>query len=82
VLAVYKELYESAQLYDLDLATGVTKPIADRLFRPRRFRWLPDGSAFVLNDAAGADERLYLVSYPDGKVERIPADTHAYQDLA
>ena len=82
VLALYEELYESTRLFDLALATGATRPIADRLFRPRALEWLPDGSAFVLNDATRSGQgALYLVSYPDGKVERIPRDTHAYEDL-
>jgi serine/threonine protein kinase/Tol biopolymer transport system component len=82
VLALYEELYESTRLFDLALATGATKPIADRLFRPQALEWLPDGSAFVLNDAPWSGHgALYLVSYPDGRVERIPRDTHAYEDL-
>jgi Tol biopolymer transport system component len=82
VLALYEELYESTRLFDLALATGATKAIADRLFRPQALEWLPAGSAFVLNDAPWSGHgTLYLVSYPDGRVERIPRDTHAYEDL-
>jgi serine/threonine protein kinase/Tol biopolymer transport system component len=82
VLALYEELYESTRLFDLALATGATRALADRLFRPQALEWLPDGRAFVLNDTTqGGGGALYLVSYPDGRVERIPGDTHAYEGL-
>jgi Tol biopolymer transport system component len=82
VLALYEQLYESTRLFDLALATGATRLLADRLFRPQALEWLPDGSAFVLNDAPRSGQgALYLVSYPDGRVERIPRDTHAYEGL-
>jgi eukaryotic-like serine/threonine-protein kinase len=82
VLALYEELYESTRLFDLTLATGATRDLADRLFRPQALEWLPDGSAFLLNDSTrGGRGALYLVSYPDGRVERIPRDTHAYGGL-
>jgi Tol biopolymer transport system component len=83
VLALYEDEFENARLYDLDLATGATIPVGDRLFRENDFDWLPDGTALVLNERAGNGRNaLYVVSYPEGKLERVPADTHDYSGLS
>ncbi len=82
-VAVYKDAYESARLFHVDATTGVTKPPGERLWRNPEFAWLPDGSALVVSAVEKGNkglshDALYKLSYPDGQIERFPADTHEY----
>jgi hypothetical protein len=69
-------------LVELDLATGATKPLGDRVWSHiHALRWLPSASGFVVNESTKGEDALWFVSFPEGKVERIPADTHNYSGL-
>jgi Tol biopolymer transport system component len=69
-----------AQLFDLDLASGGTKPIGSRVWgQINALLWLPDGSGFVVEGwIKGEDHTLWFVSLPDGDTRRVPADSLGY----
>ncbi len=78
-VAVYKDEYESARLFHVDATTGATTPLGDRVWWRRiLFDWLPDGKALVVSATERGHDVLYLASYPDGRAEKFPADTHDY----
>jgi Tol biopolymer transport system component len=71
------------RLLGVDLVTGGTKPMGESTWRQvKAVRWIPDGTAFLVN---GSDDKglsgIFLVSSDGGTVERLPASTHEYQGL-
>ncbi len=71
------------QLLELDPATRATKPLGDRVWRYiHALQWLPNASGLVINELAEPDDALWFVSYPEGKVERVPSDTNDYWGLS
>ncbi len=72
------------RLYDLDPTAATMKPIGDRVWQAiGAWYWLPDGSGLVVNEGARRiGNAIYFVSYPNGGIERIPADTHDYAGLS
>ena len=59
--------------------TGRRQVFVDQIEAPL---WLPDGSKFVVEGhVKGEGHGLWLVSYPDGRTERLPADPHDYWGL-
>ena len=72
------------RLVDLDPVTGGTKPVGDKVWHQiNAVQWLPDESGFVVNEwRRKQGSKIWLVSYPEGKAERLPADTHGYFDLS
>ena len=70
-----------ARFFALDFVAGLAKPVGDTVFvdQIEAPLWLPDGSKFVLEGhVKGEGHGLWLVSYPDGRTERFPADPHDY----
>ena len=74
----------SAQLLDLDLVSGATRPLGARRWNRREARWLPDASGLVINEFDDKARRaaLWFVSYPEGQARRIPADNYVYAGLS
>ena len=71
------------RLLDLDLGTGSTHPVGDRVWQDIVVRWLPDGTGLVIKERIrGRPAVLWLVSYPDGRATRIPASEQAYGGLS
>jgi Tol biopolymer transport system component len=73
----------TSALVGVDLATGTSKRVGKRAWRQiNGLQWLPDASQFVVSETAVQEgNALYLVSYPEGTVRRIPADTNSYWGL-
>jgi Tol biopolymer transport system component/predicted Ser/Thr protein kinase len=65
------------ELAHVDVATGALQPLGDRAWGPPGdLLWFPDGSGFLLT--TWYDRGLWEVSYPEGRVTRVPPDTHSY----
>ncbi len=82
-VAVNTDVYEHARLFHVDATTGAATPLGERLWRGLDFAWLPDGSALIVSAVEKgrmglSHDALYKLTYPDGQVERFPADTHEY----
>jgi Tol biopolymer transport system component len=72
-----------SQLVEVDLKKGTARPVGERLWRQiNDLHWLPDAGGFVLNEVVEERQALYSVSYPEGRVTQVPADSHKYWGLS
>jgi len=83
LVCMIKSNERDARLFDVDLAGGDAKPVGSTVWgQINALSWLPDGNGFVIQGyAKGEDHNLWLVSSPDGRTERLPADSHDYSGL-
>lgn len=72
-----------ARLFAVEPGAGDAKQLGQVIWgQINALRWLPDASGFVVQGwIKGEDHALWLVSYPDGAVRKLPDDSNGYWSL-
>jgi eukaryotic-like serine/threonine-protein kinase len=75
----------AASLSEVDVNTGGVKRMAGKRWRTiRDIAWLSDGSGMLLvaQEKSGAEDQLWLVTYPGGERRRISNDLMQYKAVS
>ena len=75
----------TGQLVEVDVSTGVEKPVPGRSWRRIfDFQWLPDGSGLLVAamENSGKTSQLWLLSYPGGESRKVSNDLSNYLSVS